>query len=207
MMISNFYSDDIVDNLASMFDLAVNDYNIDGDKFWDMFVTSGIAEQIENNNPKYTAGQSGEELLLEIIRRTGVTAVKKSKEYIFGRSAEYWCGYIIAKSQIALNKSFKELHNLIAFEELENMYKTLHEAPAEKTIEIIEKRYLLKPTKLKLKRENLDMSQADLAEKSGVSKRTIQAYEQRDKDINKASVEIVSKLASALNCSIGDLLE
>ena len=51
------------------------------------------------------------------------------------------------------------------------------------------------------------LSQADLAEKSGVSKRTIQAYEQRDKDINKASVEIVSKLASALNCSIDDLLE
>ena len=207
MMISNFYSDDIVGNLASMFDLAVNDYNIDGDKFWDMFVISGIAEQIENNNPKYTAGQSGEELLLEIIRRAGITVIKESKEYIFGRSAEYWCGYIIANSQIALNKSFKELHNLIAFEELENMYKTLHEAPAEKTIEIIEKRSLLKPTKLKLKRENLDMSQADLAEKSSVSKRTIQAYEQRDKDINKASVEIVSKLASALNCSIGDLLE
>lgn len=207
MMISNFYSDDIVGNLASMFDLAVNDYNIDGDKFWDMFVTSGIAEQIENNNPKYTAGQSGEELLLEIIRRTGITAIKESKEYFFGRSAEYWCGYIIAKSRIALNMSFKEIHNLIAFEELENMYKTLHEAPAEKTIEIIEKRSMLNPTKLKLKRENLDMSQADLAEKSGVSKRTIQAYEQRDKDINKASVEIVSKLASALNCSIGDLLE
>ena len=207
MMISNFYSSDIVSNLASMFDLAVNDYNIDGDKFWDMFVISGIAEQIENNNPKYTAGQSGEELLLEIIRRTGITATKESKEYIFGRSAEYWCGYIIANSQIALNKSFKEIHNLIAFEELQNMYKTLHEAPAEKTIEIIEKRSLLKPTKLKLKRENLNMSQADLAEKSGVSKRTIQAYEQRDKDINKASVEIVSKLASALNCSIDDLLE
>jgi DNA-binding transcriptional regulator YiaG len=207
MMISNFYSDDIVGNLASMFDLAVNDYNIDGDKFWDMFVTSGIAEQIENNNPKYTAGQSGEELLLEIIRRTGITAIKESKEYFFGRSAEYWCGYIIAKSRIALNKSFKEIHNLIAFEELENMYKTLHEAPAEKTIEIIEKRSMLNPTKLKLKRENLDMSQADLAEKSSVSKRTIQAYEQRDKEINKASVEIVSKLASALNCSIGDLLE
>ena len=96
MMISNFYSDDIVGNLASMFDLAVNDYNIDGDKFWDMFVTSGIAEQIENNNPKYTTGQSGEELLLEIIRRAGITAIKESKEYIFGRSAEYWCGYIIA---------------------------------------------------------------------------------------------------------------
>ncbi len=207
MKISNFYSSDIVSNLASMFDLAVNDYNIDGDKFWDMFVISGIAEQIENNNPKYTAGQSGEELLLEIIRRTGMMATKESKEYIFGRSAEYWCGYIIANSHIALGKAFKELHNLIAFEELRNMYKTLHEAPAEKTIEIIEKRSLLNPTKLKLKRENLDMSQADLAEKSRVSKRTIQAYEQREKDINKASVEIVSKLASSLNCSIDDLLE
>ena len=72
----------------------------------------------------------------------------------------------------------------------------------------IKHRYLLpKDSTNKLKRENLDMSQADLAEKSSVSKRTIQAYEQRDKDINKASVEIVSKLASALNCSIGDLLE
>ena len=87
------------------------------------------------------------------------------------------------------------------------MYKTLHEAPDEKTIEIIEQRFIRKIVNLKKLRENLDISQSQLAEQSGVSIRTIQAYEQKDKDINKASVSILKALADVLKCSISDLLE
>lgn len=207
MKISDLYAADIESNISYMFDLAVNNYGIDGDSFWDMFTVSGIAEQIEKRNPKFTAGKSGEELLLEVLERVNYRAEKEEKPFVFGRSAEYWCGYIIAVSHLLLGKSFKELHSLIRFTELQNMYKTLHEAPDEKTVEIIGKRALNKPAKLKSRRENIALSQADLAEKSGVSKRTIQAYEQREKDINKASVEIASKLAAALSCSIDDLME
>lgn len=43
--------------------------------------------------------------------------------------------------------------------------------------------------------------------KSGVSLRAIQAYEQREKDINKASIINIKKLADALHCYIEDLIE
>lgn len=207
MKTSDFYHGDILGNIASMFDLAVNNYHIDGDKFWDMFVISGVAEQIEKKNPKYSAGKSGEELLLEVLVAVGFKTDKKESSYYFGRSAEFWSGHIIAKSHMLLKESFKEIHSSIKFSELQNMYKTLHEAPDEKTVEIIENRLCNKIVNLKRYRETLDLSQSQLAEQSGVSIRTIQAYEQKEKDINKASVSILAALAEVLKCSINDLLE
>lgn len=50
-------------------------------------------------------------------------------------------------------------------------------------------------------------SQKQLAEVSGVSLRSIQMYEQRNKDINKAQSESLFRLAKALGCTMEDLLE
>ena len=55
-------------------------------------------------------------------------------------------------------------------------------------------------------REDKKMSQSELAEKSGVSLRTIQAYEQGYKDINKAQVITVLQLAEALECDVYDII-
>lgn len=60
---------------------------------------------------------------------------------------------------------------------------------------------------LKQIRESLNISQSELAEKSGVSVRMIQYYEQGVKDINKAQAITVYKLSEALECSVEDLLE
>ena len=56
-------------------------------------------------------------------------------------------------------------------------------------------------------REYRDMSQSELAGKSGVSLRTIQAYEQGAKDINKAQVQRLLMFAKALCCDVEDLIE
>lgn len=50
-------------------------------------------------------------------------------------------------------------------------------------------------------------TQAELARRSNVSLRSIQMYEQRNKDINKASAETVLSLAKVLGCTMEDLLE
>ena len=47
------------------------------------------------------------------------------------------------------------------------------------------------------------MDEHDLA----VSLRSIQMYEQRNKDINKASVDTVYRLAKVLGCAMEDLIE
>ena len=60
---------------------------------------------------------------------------------------------------------------------------------------------------LKRIREDRGMTQASLSDKSGVSKRLIQAYEQGYKDINKAQVLTVVRLSETLGCAVKDLIE
>ena len=64
-----------------------------------------------------------------------------------------------------------------------------------------------KVSNLKRIREGLGLSQNKLADKSGVNVRMIQHYEQGAKDINKAQVGTVYKLAKALKVNIEDLIE
>lgn len=59
---------------------------------------------------------------------------------------------------------------------------------------------------LKFTREEAGMSQSELAKASGVNLRLIQHYEQGFKDINKASVITVLKLAEALNADVYDII-
>ena len=51
------------------------------------------------------------------------------------------------------------------------------------------------------------MSQSALSKLSSVSLRMIQQYEQKKKDINKASANSLYSLAMVLNCDIEDLME
>lgn len=57
-------------------------------------------------------------------------------------------------------------------------------------------------SRLKFYREEAGMSQSQLAEKSGVSLRSIQMFEQGNRDINKAQVVTVLQLAEALDVDV-----
>ena len=59
---------------------------------------------------------------------------------------------------------------------------------------------------LKFTREEAGMSQSELAKASGVNLRLIQHYEQGFKDINKASVITVLKLAEAMGADVYDII-
>lgn len=56
-------------------------------------------------------------------------------------------------------------------------------------------------------RTRVGLSQRELAEQSGVPIRTIQQYEQRQKNINKASAEYIVSLSKVLFCNPDELLE
>ena len=56
-------------------------------------------------------------------------------------------------------------------------------------------------------REERGLSQSQLAEKSGVSVRMVQYYEQGAKDLNKAAAATVRHLAQALDCRMEDLID
>ena len=63
------------------------------------------------------------------------------------------------------------------------------------------------PTRLQRRRKDCGITQRELSEKSGVNLRTIQQYERRSKDINKAAGATLRALSIALSCRIEDLLE
>lgn len=88
-------------------------------------------------------------------------------------------------------------------------YQTLHEASVEKIASVINERIrtTYPETNLKRIRTTYGCSQRELAEMSGVGLRSIQMYEQRNKDINKAQSESLYRLAKSLGCTMEDLLE
>ena len=195
--------------LGDAFDYAVNTCGIPLDRFIKMFLTSSISKAIEKGDPKYIKGRSGIELVLDIIYET-----KKIDFYIetnidFVRTKEYWIGYAIAYFQWYSNRKFSDLFEAVTYNELEIMYNTLHEADISKFVDIMNERinYKFPETNLKRMRLLCGYSQAELAKKSNVSLRSIQMYEQKNKDINKACVETVYKLSKALYCEMSDLIE
>lgn len=65
----------------------------------------------------------------------------------------------------------------------------------------------IKVSKLKLMRIKRGIKQAELSARSGVPLKCIGNYEQLRRDINRARVDIVYRLALALECQIEELLE
>ncbi len=55
-------------------------------------------------------------------------------------------------------------------------------------------------------REKAGLTRAQLSEQTGISFRTIEAYEQGRKDINGAKLKTLLKLCQALSCSLSELL-
>ena len=64
-----------------------------------------------------------------------------------------------------------------------------------------------KDTNLKRFRTSYGCTQAELAKRSGVTLRSIQMYEQRNKDINKASADALYRISRVLGCNMESLLE
>ena len=196
-------------NLGNMLDYAVNDCNIDGNIFLHMFITSGFAQQFEHGNVKVIAGMSGLEIadkIIQISTDEKPLAIPSETDY---RTPEYWAGWVLAQYQWYTAMSFAEILRFLPFSDIIKMYPTLHEADISKFYDVAEQiRNREQPqTNLKRFREIAGLSQSQLAEEAGVSLRSIQMYEQRNKDINKAQAINLVKIARALNCNIESLLE
>lgn len=203
------YLDDAMRNLGEAFDYAVNDCNIEADEFVDIFIAGGLAEQFGSGVPKYISGMSGTELACEIFERSGKTMDFPEAVATYDYSPEYWCGWILAYYQWYTGCSFKNIRRYISMSEILKLYPTLHEAAEEKFVDTLNNMIRRKnlPTQLQVLRKSIGYSQRELAEKSGVSLRMVQQYEQRAKDINKATGTNLLALAQTLGCRVEDLMD
>ena len=189
-----------------MFDFAVYDLEEDLTDFYQKFLKSRISSQFERGESTVIVGKSGVELTLEII---GDEKLASKYRPVANRTPEYWCGWGLAYFQWYSGLTFKEIDNYIPVSEVLAMYSPYHEMDisqfCDKMIELYNKRK--NDTNLKAIRLNAGLSQSDLAEISDIPVRTIQQYEQNQKNINAAKAETVVKLAKALNCTVEALME
>ncbi len=195
--------------LGDAFNYAVNVCNISGGDFIKLFSVSSISKRMENGEPAYLAGKSGIEIVVDVISETtGKEPIIEPREQ-FGRTREYWIGWAIAYYQWKSGRKYSDIFKVVSFEDLQQMYYTLHEADISKFADILDARMkeYFADTNLKRIRMAYGFSQSELAKRADVSIRSIQMYEQKNKDINKASAETVYRLAKALGCTVEDLLE
>jgi len=193
-------------NMASMLDFAVYDLKENLPEFYQKFLYSKVSKQLERGESTVTVGKSGVELALEVI---GDEKLASKYRPAANRTPEYWCGWALAYFQWYSNLSFRDINNVVPISEILAMYSPYHEMDisqfCDKMLEVYNNRK--KGTNLKTLRLNAGLSQSELAEISGLPVRTIQQYEQKQKNINAAKAETVVKLAKALNTSVEKLME
>lgn len=195
--------------LGDAFDFAINTCQIPGNDFVKLFVASSISRRMENGEPSLLSGKSGIEIAIEVIVETTGKQLEAIPTEHMDRSIEYWIGWAVAYYQWYSARRYNDIFKALSYEDLQKMYYTLHEADITKFVDIAEERIkeLFKDTNLKRIRAAYGCTQAELAGLSGVTLRSIQMYEQRRKDINKASAETLYSIAKVLGCTIEDLIE
>lgn len=206
---SEFYLNDAKRSLGEMFDYAVHECKMNADHFAAIFIQSGYGEKFENGNPAVVSGISGVELAQRVI----YYAYREDEfpEDLFSeeKSPEYWAGWALAEYQWYTGKRFKDIFSVISFSEIVKMYPLFHEMDITQFIDEMDKINFAAQgeTRLKRIRENRGISQVDLSRRSGVNLRSIQMYEQRVNDIDKAQGKTLYRLSRILGCSVEDLLE
>ena len=206
---SESYLSDAKDRLSQFFDYLINDCGMKADWVASIFLSSGYAEQFERGNPAILAGMSGIELARAVVEATYKKKKLPEPGYAEGLSPEYWAGWTLAEYQWYSGKRFRDIFEHVKLSEIIPMYSVYHEMDVSKFIETMDERCAatLPECRLKKLRESRGLSQAELAKISGVSLRSIQMYEQRVNDIDKAQAQTVYKLSRVIGCAMEDLLE
>ena len=204
-MVMKYYNESylalVAENVGTMYEHAV-DHSNDPIIFWNKFINSNVSKQIEKGNVKYLTC-SGMDYLREVLNNEKIARLEQDIK----KDRYYWAGWVLAQYQYKTNYSFYKINCNFPISSVLNLYDTLHEADITKFFDVADGYFTMpEPTNLQRIRKAMGLSQAELARQSGVELRSIQMYEQRKNDINKAQAETLLKLSRVLGCSIEDLL-
>lgn len=195
--------------MGRMLDFAVYDLKYDIEEFFALFLGSGVAARFEQGDFTLLVGKSGVELAYEVLEQSGIKYERVKPNYTIDRSEEFWAGWALAYYQWKTSLNFAEIVQCIPIKEILALYSPYHEMDIRQFVDKMNELYkAAKPeTNLKLFRQRVGLSQRELADYSGIPIRTLQQYEQRQKNINKAQAEYLVVLAKVLGCEVLDLLE
>lgn len=206
---SEIYLSDAQKVLGTMFDYAVHDCEYDIDWFVELFLKSGYAKRFASGNPTVISGMSGIELARNVSYSVYQENLLIEAVQPVDKTPDYWAGWALAAYQWHSGHRFEDIFAKVKMSDVVRMYYPHHEMDIRHFYEAMDEKMnrITGETKLKKIREAAGLSQNDLAAKSGVSLRSIQMYEQRNNDIDKAQGHTLYKLSMALGCDVEDLME
>ena len=195
--------------LGSAFDFAAHGIGYLPQDFLGAFIESGLARRFGEGDPAIVMGRSGIELALMVLEETVGIRRDIAIRHAMRGSKEYWIGWSLAYYQWETGLTFAEIERAVTMEVLEDLYFAYHEMDVRSFVDRMNELYQQAHSETNLRhcRKRIGLTQADLAERSGVPVRTIQQYEQRQNNINKANFESIVALAQALCCRPDELLE
>ena len=207
---------------GSMLQTAVCCLGLKLAEFYALFLSTSYAGRFSQGDVAIVAGRSGGELALMVMEESGrlnhsIPAGRKRLEEVVGNVREtptestptYWAGWALAYYQWASGLTFAQIDDLVSIDDVRNMYDPYHEMDVRSFCAEMDRlcEAARGCTPCKAARLAAGLSQSELARLSGVPVRSIQQYEQRQKNINRASAETVFALARALACDPAALLE
>lgn len=195
--------------LGRMLDFAVYELKYDVTIFFDTFIASGVAKKFERGDAGVVVGRSGVELTYEVLERVGSMETRMKAYYSAWKSPEYWAGWALAYYQWKTALSFAEIVRYVPIIRIVALYEPYHEMDIRQFVDKMNELYheAKGDTNLKILRKRAGYTQKELALLTGIPVRTLQQYEQRQKSINKASVEYMYAISKVLGCEIRELME
>lgn len=180
------------------------------ENFFRLFRISGLQKDWDESGRKLCAKMEPGELYSAVLKRLGMTKENElPEEELPSDEKTLWAGNLLDYIQRKTGKSFSSILEDISFHELEVLYEPLKAFSAEQSFQVIREKIRQKGKKTWIQRirRRRGLSQRELAEKSGVNLRTLQQYEIRDKDIEKAAAGKLLAMARVLSCRPEELME
>lgn len=176
-----------------------------------MFLNSDYSKRFCQGDCAVVAGLSGVELAQRVIWEKTFDKELPQPVFSLDRSPEYWLGFFMAFYQWYSDLTFAQITENITITEILHMYQKYHEMDVMHFVIDMEQMRVenasRRTARLQEYRKLLGLSQRELAARSEVPLRTIQQYEQRQKNINHARTDYVLRLSNVLCCRPEDLLE
>lgn len=215
--------------LGRMLDFSVYSLHGDVASMMDLFTACGLARLFENGDIRTIAGISGIELAYGILDRSGLAYERTAPRHTISLSPEFWCGYTLAMIQCkaclpfdAIMRRFDHsgfmsdyvdqrtsyLESLDLSMDADKRSAALRAFGAGYSGDAVS-RFLAEEhagtgnaagCSLKSMRIKNGLSQSGLAKAAGIPVRTIQQYEQGQKDLSKAGAGYLIALSRVLNC-------
>lgn len=196
--------------LGRMLDFACHGLSYPAADFWRLFLQSNVAAAFGDGESRLLAGMSGIELAYEVLDRCGIKHRRPADPVCAdAKSPEYWAAWALAQYQWLRGLAFTEIESFAPIDDVIGMYRPYHEMDISQFTDKLDHLYrnAHPESNLKRLRTQAHLSQSELADFANISIRTIQELEQGRKDINKAQIDTLLPMATALHVPVESLLE